>query len=242
MDQPRPPAPHAEAPPDDPARRLARAERVLACFQRALGHDLPNQLVALRGLLQVLELEEGGRLSAEGRDYLRRLATVTGRLQDLLGTLKTIGRAAADPGPAEEVSLAELACEAAAEVKQVFPARAVTYHMCFQAPAVRTCRRPLQRAVVELVRIFLAEAGDPAGPVHLRLDSRATPDGVELSVGRHPEGAAASPTVPGGEPTAAGRLTLALVRELADTWGGTLTRADEPGRGTVFTIFVRPPG
>src|SRR5437899_1008822 len=43
-------------------RRLERLERLLACFQKALGHEMPNQLVAIGGLLRLLELEEGERL------------------------------------------------------------------------------------------------------------------------------------------------------------------------------------
>jgi signal transduction histidine kinase len=238
------PADEPKSLPADGRRRLARAERVLACFQRALSHDLPNQLVALQGLLLLLELEEGGRLGAEGRDYLRRLAAVTGRVQDLVATLRAIGRAAAAPGPVEEVTLAELAREAAAEVKQRFPAPAVTYQLRFPAPVVNTYRRPLLRAVVELIGVVLRDTEGEAA--RLLLGSRATPDGVELSVGRDPESPAPPANGPAaarraGDPDAAGALTLALVRELVDTWGGTVAPAGEPGPGRRFTILVRPP-
>ena len=32
-------------------------ERLLACYQQALGHDLPNKLVALQGIARLLEEE-----------------------------------------------------------------------------------------------------------------------------------------------------------------------------------------
>jgi signal transduction histidine kinase len=231
MDAPRSlPPPPPDAPGADAGRRLARAERVLACFQKALGHDLPGQVVALQGLLQVLAMEEGGRLGGDGQDYLRRLAAVAGRLQDTLATLKAIGRAAADAGVAEEVALADVAHEATAEVKQIFPGRAVTCDLRFQAPAVKTYRRPMQRALVELIRTLVPE-GDGAA-VHLRLGSRPTPDGVELSVGN---GGSATAWA-AGDP-----LRLALVRELVDACGGVLTFTEEPGQGKLFTILVRPP-
>jgi signal transduction histidine kinase len=219
----------AEQVPADPGRRLARAERILACFQKALGHDLPNQIVALQGVLQVLELEEGSRLSTEGRDYLQRLSAITGRLREALLTLRAIGRAGTDLGVVEEISLAELAREAAAEVKQLLPGRAITYHLRFPVATVKTYRRPLQRAVVELVRA-LGRAG--AEPIHVYLDSRPAADGVELSVSTAP--AAAGVSVPGD-------LTLALVRELADAWGGRLTAAERPGEGPCFTLLLCSP-
>jgi hypothetical protein len=51
-----------------------RLAHLLAVLRQALGHDLPNQLIAVQGLARLLELEQGERLGAEGRDYLGRLA------------------------------------------------------------------------------------------------------------------------------------------------------------------------
>ena len=55
MQSPRASAPDTASapPPDEEGRALARAERLLACYQQALGHDLPNKLVALQGLARL---------------------------------------------------------------------------------------------------------------------------------------------------------------------------------------------
>ena len=48
-------------------RRIEQLERLLGCFQKALGHELPNQLVALQGLARLIEMEQADRLDEEGR-------------------------------------------------------------------------------------------------------------------------------------------------------------------------------
>jgi signal transduction histidine kinase len=236
-----PSSPAAGPLPRDAARRLARAERVLACLQHSLNHDLPSQLVAIQGLLQILELEEAPRLSPDGQDYVRRLAATARRAQALVSTLRAIGRAAAETGPPEEVSLAELAREVIAELKSGFPNRAVTYHLRLAGPPLRTYRQHLHRALAELLRLVLRGGYG----LHVLLESRSCPEGVLLTVGRHlpapAEGGepAAKPSPPPGPPEP-DELPLALVRELADTWGGCLTVHADPQRGTLFTILVRP--
>ena len=52
-----------------PAERPAN----MGVVQEALGHQLPNQLVALQGLARLLEEGEGGNLSPKGREQLGRL-------------------------------------------------------------------------------------------------------------------------------------------------------------------------
>jgi signal transduction histidine kinase len=234
---------HSPPPDDAAARRLARAERVLACFQHTLNHDLPNQLVAIQGLLQILELEESERLSDDGRDYVRRLAGTTQRVQQMVATLKAIGKAASDAGAAEEVSLPDLAREAVAELKGMFPTRAVTYHLRFAVPSVRLSRRLLHRAVVEVLRLVFVN-GD-AEPLHVQMESRPAPGGALLTVGRKGAGEEPGPDLgrlPAPEPTGeADKLALALVRELADAWGGSLTVQSDPGRGTLYALLLREP-
>jgi hypothetical protein len=75
-------------------RRLERLERLLACFQKALGHEMPNQLVAVGGLLRLLELEEGDRLGPDGRDYLGRLHAAVQKLDLLAAGLADLARTA----------------------------------------------------------------------------------------------------------------------------------------------------
>ena len=59
--------------------RTMPSDRLLRGMQKVCSHDLPNQIVVLQSLLQMLQLEEADRLSPDGRDYVRRLQKVTRR-------------------------------------------------------------------------------------------------------------------------------------------------------------------
>src|SRR5262245_60700475 len=102
--------------PDGVARRLALTERLLACYQQALGHELPNQLVALQGLARLVEADAGERLDEEGRACLVRLADMARRAHAFVAELADVGRTVRKAEAPAEVSLEELCREAAAEV------------------------------------------------------------------------------------------------------------------------------
>src|SRR6266542_384953 len=52
---------------------LAKAERLLRSMHKVFSHDLPNQMVVLQSLLQLLRQEEAQNLTDDGREYVRRL-------------------------------------------------------------------------------------------------------------------------------------------------------------------------
>src|SRR6266498_4158245 len=91
--------------PDDPARALARAERLLACFQQAVGHELPNLLVALQGTARLLEQDAGDRLDAETRSGLVRLGNLAARVHEVVAALAEVGRLCRRVEPRAELSL-----------------------------------------------------------------------------------------------------------------------------------------
>lgn len=78
---------------------------LLAFFQKTLGHELPNQLIAMTGLARLLELEVGDRLG-QARDYLERLAAAGQHCHGLVKELAEIIRLARQPAAA--ASLAEV--------------------------------------------------------------------------------------------------------------------------------------
>src|SRR5262249_44582476 len=117
-------------------RRLERAERLLACFGKAVGHELPNQLVAVQGWLRELELDAADRLPPETRKELDHLAAVLKRTQTLIAALARLSRVGRNPQPAEPVDLAEVSNVAAAEVKQLFPAQPFGYDIAEGSPTL----------------------------------------------------------------------------------------------------------
>jgi len=86
------------AEPDPARRRLDLRDQLLACFQQGVGHELHNQLISIRGMAQVLEIELGGRLDDRTREYLDRFAKVVKRADDLTAALAGLGAAVPRPG------------------------------------------------------------------------------------------------------------------------------------------------
>jgi signal transduction histidine kinase len=230
---------------NDPAKLNKRMERLLTCLQKALGHELPNRLVGIQGMLQLLELEEGGRLGPDGQEYLRRLRAATSRAQAMVKALGEVCRVGRDSGPAEQVALADAVQEAAAEMKQLFPDRAIEYHCQLAVPVVGVPRRGLRQVLFHLLRNAVQAAGERQP--HIEVGSRATPAGAEFWVKDNGCGLSPEQRQRLFEPFALGatgtgsQLGLVLVREIVEQWGGAIRIDSEPGRGSVFTMSVPGP-
>jgi two-component system sensor histidine kinase KdpD len=224
--------------PTDPVDRggaAARHERLLAMLQKALGHELPTQLIAVQGLARLLELEEGERLGEEGRAYLGRLSAAAEKAHALVAELAEVVRLERSPAPAGGADLAEVAAEAIAEVKQLAADRPVEYHGPGQAPVVSVPRPALRKLLVLLLR-RAGTKGTDERPLRVEVNTRLSPTDVEIRVSD--DGA----TLPGAamerlfEPFAGAGLDLFLVRHLAEGWGGTVRVEARPGGGSVFVV------
>jgi hypothetical protein len=90
--------------PTDATPTADRLARLLAVLEKALGHDLPNQLIAVQGLARLLEQDHGERLGAEGRDYLGRLAAGAAKAHALAADLATLVRQASSSAPTDKGS------------------------------------------------------------------------------------------------------------------------------------------
>jgi len=206
---------------------LERAQRRLQSVGKILNHDFPNQLVAIQGLVQLLAVEESGRLSSEGQEYVRRLGRAATRALDMAQGLKVLSRLGTTVEPPERILLKDLAGEAAAEIKNSAPGSGV--HCDFPASPVElsASRRPLYQALVELIRLTMSLTG----VVSVRLGSERTAAGVTFTLA-----AAGGPTV--AVKVLDGRLEYLLARELVEIAGGTLHLGEDPGRGALFSILV----
>jgi hypothetical protein len=106
--------------------------------------------------------------------------------------------------------------------------------------------RLFTQILFRLLRSFLGANGAAARKIGIR--SRRTPEGVELTVAEAPpEGRPEPPQPPrrlpddDAPPWAGDRHDWALLRELADACGGSLTAWSEPGRGGLFTLVIPAP-
>ena len=229
--------------PSDPtltvgdANSADRLARLLAVLQKGLGHELPNQLIAVQGLARLLEMEGGERLTAEGRDYLARLAAGAAKAHALVAALAEVA-GLGKPAPAEPVDFAGVTAEAIAEAKQLADGRTAEYHGPKQTLVLTAQRAALRKLLVLLLRRapMAGTANCPARievsirPRGSRAEIRVMDDGATL-----PDEGADRLFDPFGGESGVG-LDLFLVQQLAEGWGGSVRVEPRTRRGTTFVV------
>jgi signal transduction histidine kinase len=222
-------------------RLLQRKEWLLAGYQQALGHELPNHLVAMQGLARLVLADQAAGTAPAGRELLERLADLAQRTDRLVRTLAEIGRLDRAPGLAEPVPLTEIVSEVVAEVKILFNRVAVEYIIPNHMPTVVVPRRGLYTVLHHLLR-NAARAAQTNPAARVELGARQTPDGLELWVADNGRGLSAAQQLHVFEPfhgdaASEGQgLGLFLVRQVVAGWNGSVRVHSEPGKGTTFTI------
>jgi signal transduction histidine kinase len=207
-----------------------RMRQFLDCVCRILGHDLPNHFIALKGLAQLLAVEEEERLTSEGKEYVGRMAAAADRAHALTLSLASAGRLVLQPPTAESVDVAEAVAEALAVVKALCPRHTVAYDVP-QAPYLVTVPRlSLDRVLVGLLRQACSVASEH-GTVRVNVEAKADTEPVEVSI----SDVSNSPSI-----DANGNRDLFIARLLVEAWGGRLRLAAEPtGRQTAFVTCPR---
>jgi signal transduction histidine kinase len=220
-------------------------ERLLAAYQQALGHDLPNRLVAVQGLVQLLQLEEGDKLSAEGREYLEQLAALARRAHEMVRALAEVGQLVRAARSGEATSLAEAAREAGLTVNQLYPHVSIEYHFTNPAARLNVARPALYQVFVQLLR-NAAQAAFGDRPLCIQVGGHEGADGAEFWVTDNGRGLTDAERCRLFEPFAGGAhdgsgkgLGLFLVRQLVDAWGGTLQVESTTGQGATFRVRIR---
>jgi hypothetical protein len=217
---------------------------LLPCLQTVLGHDLPNLLVAALGLVRLLESEESHRLSGEGIDYLRRLAAATQRSQALVHALAEIVRAArADEAP-QPVKLEELVQEVAAEMKSLFPNRAIDFRTHIKISVLVAPPKGLRQVLSHLCRGAILSVEGPSASLDVLALEKA--GGVEIRLSQPNSFPSARPrnhwqeAWSEGTEMSADRLDQMLIRTLLVRWGGII-RFDQGGEGSGALCVWLPP-
>jgi light-regulated signal transduction histidine kinase (bacteriophytochrome) len=135
-----------------------QAARLAEHLQRIHNHDLPNEMVALQSLLQLLSIEESKNLSGEGQEYLRRLQNAARRASNLVRLLKEMGRLNSYNCAAETFDLANLARELQGELQRIWPDKTLTFEWHWSAPTVFGDPRVVLNAILEACKVLLASS------------------------------------------------------------------------------------
>jgi len=224
--------------------RLDRGVRTQRRFVEDASHELRNPLAVIRTTLDVALAEP------EDAEGLRNAAEVARRTADRMSTtvdeLMALARSSAQPERRTSVDLAEVV----AEVAQEYDAEAATrgVRLSRLAPSglvIDGDRSALKRAQANLVSNALRVA--PSGSV---VHCRAGRAGGWLWLGVRDVGRGIAPDDQAlvfhrawrdGAPTAEGEgqgLGLALVRQIAEAHGGTVSVASVPGHGASFVVWL----
>ncbi|HEY8179394.1 MAG TPA: HAMP domain-containing sensor histidine kinase [Candidatus Limnocylindria bacterium] len=224
--------------------RLDQGVRTQRRFVEDASHELRNPLAVIRTTLDVALSEP------EDAEGLRRAAEVARRTADRMSTtvdeLMALARTTAQPERRVPVDLAEVVAEVAQEYNAEASTRGV--RLSWLAPSgllVDGDRTALKRAQANLVSNALRVA--PSGSV---VHCRAGRSAGWLWLGVRDVGRGIAPDEQGlvfrrawrdGGPTAEGEghgLGLALVRQIAEAHGGTVSVASVPGQGASFVVWL----
>lgn len=236
-------------------RALRQAQKLEAVGELAGGiaHEMNNLLQPILGLteLTILNLPPGG----EERQQLEQVASATLRATDLVKQILDFSRA--EPGVCEPVALADALDDALALVKSTLPASIHLEANLGCDCVVVADRQQLGTVLLNLVSNARDALHDGPGKIDVscaRVDygaGQARPDG--LAPGAYAlfrvadNGAGMTPAVkarvfePFFTTKNVGRgtgLGLATVHGIVDSHGGAVRVHSEPGRGSLFEVYL----
>jgi light-regulated signal transduction histidine kinase (bacteriophytochrome) len=202
-------------------------------MHKVFSHDLPNQMVVLQSLLQLLSEEETPRLSEEGREYVRRLQNATKHASELVRFLKDMGRLNVFMNKSETISLNALARELQGELQNRHVDKRFEFEWQWNAPTIVGDPRTFSRALLELFAAFL-----PPQSTECRVSARSTAvtHAIELAFRLEVKPEAVPPIA--NAKMLDQRMEIVLAREWLALGGGRL-EVKLPADGEVcFSILV----
>ena len=227
--------------------REREIDRLKTAFIGSVSHELRTPLTSIRGFTRALR-EEPAMDEATRLQFLRILDQETERLGALIEDLLEIARLEeGDPIRLEPVELDRLIRAACCSMGPAVEAAGLKLELMLEEGLPRTPGDPeaLQRVLINL--LGNAVKFTPAGG---RIEIGARSDGgrIVLSVGDSGIGIPAHEQEriferfyrvnrPGVE-TAGTGLGLAIAREIAERHGGRIEVSSEPGRGSVFSVYL----
>jgi PAS domain S-box-containing protein len=229
------------------ARELERSNRELEEFAYVASHDLQEPLRKIRAFGERLRDEWGDALGGDGRDYLARMEAAAGRMQALIHDLLQYSRVGRQRNPAVPVDLRALLHEVMADLE---PRVRETGGQVETGTLAVVCADPLRMR--QLLQNLVANALKFHRP---GVPPRVTVRAAEEEGGRNVRLTVADNGI-GFEPEHAERIFLpfqrlhgrseyegtgmglAICRRIAETAGGSITAASEPGRGATFTVIL----
>jgi hypothetical protein len=219
-----------------------RSARLLRTMHPVLSHDLPNQLVALQGLLQMLELAEAPVLAAPSHETFYRLQRVARKTSEMVRFLKELERLGSYQCRLEEIRLNGLVREVKVQLQQRCPELSLEYALAGDPKTVVADAHLLTHALVELLRCLLETK--LVDRVAMQFAAQRLGKDTELRGElRWPSKPAEPATlaVPSDRVSLEKRLEIVLAEELLTVCGGRLTEVKVSADCSRFALLLPHP-
>ncbi len=221
---------------------LERSNAELERFAYVAAHDLQSPLRTIASFVDLLELEFGDRLGADGRDYVRRVTAAAERMEHLIRATMDLSRARGSEAVSEPVPLDAVLASVKADLAADLETARCTLEVD-DLPVVQGDPVLLRQVLQNLVHNAVKYACEGGGVVRVEADRDG--EAWVLSVIDH------GPGVPPenvervfspfwrGEDT--GRregvgMGLAMVRRIVERHGGRVWVDPTPGGGATFKV------
>jgi len=220
---------------------LAAVNKELEAFSYSVSHDLRAPLRQIKGFIQLVLDDYGDELSEEGRDYLRRISSLSLRATELINDLLEFSRISGSEMVREDVNLSELVREISQGLQKENPEHKVTMDIEDDVHA---------NGDVRLLRVMLVNLINNAWKFSSKVDKPVISFGIKRvedkdaffisdnGVGFKQEDAEKlfvpfKRLHPRGEFDGVG-VGLATVRRVVNKHGGTIWAEGRPGKGATF--------
>ena len=223
--------------------RAAELER----FTYTVSHDLKSPLFTIRGFLGLLQRDVASGNSERMRHDIERIETAAAQMQQLLDELLELSQIGRVANPSEDVELAELAREAAAQLHRAIEERGVELIVPPELPEVFGDRLRLREVFQNLISNGIKFLGPQDAP-RIEVDAvhrdgmilcTVRDNGIGIATCYHEKIFGLFERLNASvEGTGVG---LPLVRRIVEVHGGKIWVESEPDVGSTF-FFTLPPG
>ena len=210
-----------------------RSDRLLQGMHKVFSHDLPNQMVVLQSLLQLLGEEEAATLSDDGREYVRRLQNATKLASAQVRFLKEMGRLNAFTGKSEAISLSALARELQGELQTRHVDKRFVFDWRWSVPTIVGNPRAFSQALLELIGTFLHPHTKAC-----QVSASSAPNGDTIVLAFRLQATPQALASPGKLPNFDERMEIILAREWLALGGALLEMTVPADGGMCFSILV----
>jgi signal transduction histidine kinase len=147
----------------DAAEAMRAKNAELDSFVYTVSHDLKAPLVTIQGMAGLLATDHAPSLDSEGRRYLERIDVNARRMEGLLLDLLSLARVGREAREPEEVALATVVDELAAELAPAIRARGITLTVG-SLPTMWAVRVQLEQLLRNLLTNAVKYMGDTPTP------------------------------------------------------------------------------